>query len=308
MSDEAKDLIRGLLVKEAPKRLSAGAVLQHPWIQVADEDTVDSVVNEKRRRALATPGIIRRNQSARELSQFAESAMAVKRVILQHFSMRYDYMTKERPNIYEPSSSSNQSKHLNNDSINNDENISFNIIKHRYDDRNDKTSENGCNKLQLNASLDSIMETKEKFLNNRSGEEENCFYWKKDNPNVKPEDNWRHRSASKSVDKIPLGFRNYRKINNNNFNTKNYRNQNQSNESGIEINNWRNECIYRGIRNCGDEGRHADNSDDNTSDECLGVGLSPPCESLLMQRRELRRRSSELMEILSPPATATASG
>ena len=42
------------------------------------------------------------NQSAREISQFAESAMAVKRVILQHFSMRYDYM-KERPNIYQPS-------------------------------------------------------------------------------------------------------------------------------------------------------------------------------------------------------------
>lgn len=47
--------------------------------------------------------LISRNQSAREISQFAESAMAVKRVILQHFSMRYDYMTKERPNIYEPS-------------------------------------------------------------------------------------------------------------------------------------------------------------------------------------------------------------
>lgn len=29
--------------------------------------------------------------------------MAVKRVILQHFSMKYDYMTKERPNIYQPS-------------------------------------------------------------------------------------------------------------------------------------------------------------------------------------------------------------
>lgn len=30
--------------------------------------------------------------------------MAVNRVILQHFSMKYDYMTKERPNIYQPSS------------------------------------------------------------------------------------------------------------------------------------------------------------------------------------------------------------
>lgn len=109
VSEEAKDLIRGLLVKEAPKRLSAAAVLNHPWIKITDEgDCIDGVnsdaIKEKqRRRVLKTPGIIRRNQSARELSHFAESAMAVKRVILQHFSMRYDYMNKERPNIYQPS-------------------------------------------------------------------------------------------------------------------------------------------------------------------------------------------------------------
>lgn len=111
VSEEAKDLIRGLLVKAAPKRLSAEAVLNHPWIKVADDedDDIDCVdgspakeKREQRRRALKTPGNIRRNQSARELSHFAESAMAVKRVILQHFSMRYDYMTKERPNIYQP--------------------------------------------------------------------------------------------------------------------------------------------------------------------------------------------------------------
>lgn len=109
VSEEAKDLIRGLLVKEAPKRLSAAAVLNHPWIKITDEgDCIDGVNSDarkekQRRRVLKTPGIIRRNQSARELSHFAESAMAVKRVILQHFSMRYDYMTKERPNIYHPS-------------------------------------------------------------------------------------------------------------------------------------------------------------------------------------------------------------
>ncbi|XP_049282088.1 myb-like protein A isoform X1 [Anopheles funestus] len=110
VSEEAKDLIRGLLVKEAPKRLSATAVLNHPWIRISD-DTECSVggINSKankekqRRRVLKTPGVIRRNQSALELSHFAESAMAVKRVIMQHFSMRYDYMTKERPNIYQPS-------------------------------------------------------------------------------------------------------------------------------------------------------------------------------------------------------------
>lgn len=56
VSDEAKDLISNLLVKEASKRLSAEAVLYHPWIKVADEDCD----NEKRHRALKTPGIIRR--------------------------------------------------------------------------------------------------------------------------------------------------------------------------------------------------------------------------------------------------------
>lgn len=102
VSEEAKDLIRGLLVKEAPKRLSAEAVLNHPWIKISEEEPPNSKKMENRRKALCTPCNIRRNQSAREISQFAESAMAVKRVILQHFSMRYDYM-KERPNIYQPS-------------------------------------------------------------------------------------------------------------------------------------------------------------------------------------------------------------
>jgi MAP kinase interacting serine/threonine kinase len=129
ISDEAKDLICGLLVKEAPKRLSAAAVLNHSWIKMIDDvdrESVRAKKKDKHCRALNTPGNIRRlvptsrrrggqkanysffsfsrNQSARELSRFAESAMAVKRVILQHFSMRYDYMTKERPNIYQPSS------------------------------------------------------------------------------------------------------------------------------------------------------------------------------------------------------------
>lgn len=56
VSDEAKDLISNLLVKEASKRLSAEAVLNHPWIKFADEQCGDV----KRHRALRTPGIIRR--------------------------------------------------------------------------------------------------------------------------------------------------------------------------------------------------------------------------------------------------------
>lgn len=58
VSNEAKDLIRGLLVKNAPKRLSAEAVLQHPWIKMAECE--NKVVMERRHRALKTPGIIRR--------------------------------------------------------------------------------------------------------------------------------------------------------------------------------------------------------------------------------------------------------
>nr|XP_016936380.2 LOW QUALITY PROTEIN: probable serine/threonine-protein kinase MARK-A [Drosophila suzukii] len=102
VSDEAKDLISNLLVKQASDRLSAEAVLNHPWIRMSEHEPPANK-QSGRHKALQTPSNIRRNhQSAREISQFAESAMAVKRVVLQHFSMRYDYM-KERPNIYQPS-------------------------------------------------------------------------------------------------------------------------------------------------------------------------------------------------------------
>lgn len=76
ISDEAKDLISKLLVKEASRRLSAEMVLEHPWILSGGPNT-----------ALDTPAVIRRNNSARELSAFAESAMALNRVMLQHFSI-----------------------------------------------------------------------------------------------------------------------------------------------------------------------------------------------------------------------------
>lgn len=60
VSNEAKDLIRGLLVKNAPKRLSAEAVLQHPWIKMAESGNANKIDMEQRYRALKTPGIIRR--------------------------------------------------------------------------------------------------------------------------------------------------------------------------------------------------------------------------------------------------------
>lgn len=61
MSEEAKDLIRGLLIKEAPKRLSAEAVLNHAWIHISEnEPSLDINQLENKRKNLKTPGNIRR--------------------------------------------------------------------------------------------------------------------------------------------------------------------------------------------------------------------------------------------------------
>ena len=72
ISPEAKNLISELLVKTPKRRLSAGDVLQHPWI--SNNHTAE----------LKTSSRIRNNNSSRDLSRFAESAAAVNRVVLQH--------------------------------------------------------------------------------------------------------------------------------------------------------------------------------------------------------------------------------
>merc|ERR1712121_233418 len=72
ISPQAKDLIMKLLVKDAKKRLSAGDVLNHVWL-------TNNYTTE-----LTTPAKIRKNNSVKELSLFAESAAAVNRVVLQH--------------------------------------------------------------------------------------------------------------------------------------------------------------------------------------------------------------------------------
>merc|ERR1712020_474514 len=64
-----------LLVKTPKRRLSAGDVLQHPWL------------SNKNEAELKTSSRIRKNNSSRELSLFAESAAAVNRVVLQHMSV-----------------------------------------------------------------------------------------------------------------------------------------------------------------------------------------------------------------------------
>lgn len=84
---------RSLLVKCANKRISAERVLEHPWLKCASESA-----------PLTTPAVIKKNNSALELSHFAESAMAVNRVVQQHFSMNLGYL--ERPSLYRRDASS----------------------------------------------------------------------------------------------------------------------------------------------------------------------------------------------------------
>jgi len=73
VSEDAKDLIRHLLVKDASQRYSAEMVLNHPWVLHGGPVTL-----------LETPRVIRRNNAAKDLAAFAESANAMKRLFLRH--------------------------------------------------------------------------------------------------------------------------------------------------------------------------------------------------------------------------------
>jgi len=75
VSDEAKDLIRHLLVKDASQRYTAEMVLNHPWVKHGGPSWTNF---------LETPSVIRRNNSAKDLATFAENANYVKRLVLKH--------------------------------------------------------------------------------------------------------------------------------------------------------------------------------------------------------------------------------
>ncbi|XP_071954099.1 MAP kinase-interacting serine/threonine-protein kinase 1-like isoform X1 [Antedon mediterranea] len=72
ISDDAKDLIANLLVRDARKRYTASMVLEHPWVKMAPTTP------------LLTPSIMKRNNSAKDLSQFAADAVAVNRMVSQY--------------------------------------------------------------------------------------------------------------------------------------------------------------------------------------------------------------------------------
>ena len=75
VSGQAKDLIGALLEKDAKKRISASEVLKHPWLAANNSN------------ALNTPEYMRRTNSLKDLSKFAESAASINRVVLQHLSI-----------------------------------------------------------------------------------------------------------------------------------------------------------------------------------------------------------------------------
>lgn len=90
ISNEAKDLIRKLLVKNAKKRLSAVEVLTHAWMQ--NKHTVQ----------LSTPTKIKTHNTAASLSLYAESAASVQRVMQQHLSHTKTVGTKNTAGLSPP--------------------------------------------------------------------------------------------------------------------------------------------------------------------------------------------------------------
>ncbi|XP_061539142.1 MAP kinase-interacting serine/threonine-protein kinase 2b isoform X2 [Phycodurus eques] len=75
IASSAKDLISKLLVRDAKNRLSASQVLQHPWVQEGASDT------------LPTPVFHQRSNNARDLTFFADKAMAVNRQLAEQDGM-----------------------------------------------------------------------------------------------------------------------------------------------------------------------------------------------------------------------------
>jgi len=75
ISTNAKDLIRSLLVKDVSSRLDAEEVLEHPWI-----------VNQGCSNHLDTPRNLRRQTSVKELVDFAASAVAVNRAMVEEMT------------------------------------------------------------------------------------------------------------------------------------------------------------------------------------------------------------------------------
>ncbi|VDP38874.1 unnamed protein product [Soboliphyme baturini] len=84
ISENAKDLIRHLLVRDVKQRYLVDDVLNHPWLQ-----------NEAPKTPLQTPDVLSRNESARDLKQMAQHFAAANRLALQQ---RFSYSGQKSMN------------------------------------------------------------------------------------------------------------------------------------------------------------------------------------------------------------------
>jgi len=87
ISDEAKDLISHLLMRDRHMRYSAQQVLQHPWITNATTENT----SQERSKVLT-----RRNSSTYDLTQFAASAVAYERKLAQQDPTALVQLVKEK--------------------------------------------------------------------------------------------------------------------------------------------------------------------------------------------------------------------
>ncbi|XP_055717299.1 MAP kinase-interacting serine/threonine-protein kinase 2b isoform X1 [Salvelinus fontinalis] len=92
ISSSAKDLISKLLVRDAKNRLSAGQVLQHPWVQGGFSDTLPT-------------SILHQRNSAKDLTFFAGKAVAMNRQLAEQAVMEQQQLD-EAPMVITASSTS----------------------------------------------------------------------------------------------------------------------------------------------------------------------------------------------------------
>jgi len=89
VSDEAKDLITKLLVRDASQRLDATSILNHPWVikHSTAEQSIGAEESCVPSTDLETPRVLRRHNSTQEImfySEFASNALAIKRNCVDH--------------------------------------------------------------------------------------------------------------------------------------------------------------------------------------------------------------------------------
>uniref|UniRef100_A0A0B7B9H0 Protein kinase domain-containing protein n=1 Tax=Arion vulgaris TaxID=1028688 RepID=A0A0B7B9H0_9EUPU len=107
VSESAKDLIRHLLVRNPRKRYSAADVLKHPWVTKPQAAT-----------PLATPQVLTRNNSTKDLESFAETAISINRMMQQRLMISgvpQFYVGPQPQEVIEESSGDDDETHSDND-------------------------------------------------------------------------------------------------------------------------------------------------------------------------------------------------